>query len=101
MTGKQIGTLFGYPIVECDCAPKITSIHWDGGCLVVTSASCSPNRTVEAFCTSPSIDELGSKLAARLLLAGCARQIIVPSSDEMRGVYLLELDDELPGMRRG
>ena len=41
------------------------------------------------------IRDLGSKLAAQILLSDDRRRIIIPSKEEMIGVYLLERDDEL------
>lgn len=40
-------------------------------------------------------DELGCKLAARLLLQDTSKGIITPNRDEWIGVNLLERDDEL------
>ena len=68
----------------------------DGTWNITFSYKAITQEQLSTDCT----DDLGSKLAARLLLAGRARHVVVPSSDEMRGVYLLERDDELPGRRR-
>lgn len=94
MSGQQIGTLFGYPVVELDDVPSPIA--------PVSEASKERFRELwrEMHALPAPIDELGCKLAARLLLAGRARQIVIPSTDEMCGVYLLERDDELPNRRR-
>ena len=42
------------------------------------------------------INELGSKLAAKVLLLDKDGRVIVPSRDEWIGVNLLERDDDLP-----
>jgi hypothetical protein len=98
--GKVIGTLLEYSVVECGTLSALAN-----GCGVSDSPICPiTTETIErmmAMLSGPTaIDELGTKLAARLLLSGRARQIVVPSQDEMRGVYLLERDDELPGRVR-
>ena len=41
------------------------------------------------------INDLGSKLAVQILLAGDGRGIIIPTREEWIGVGLLERDDEL------
>ena len=46
-----------------------------------------------------TINDLGSKLAAQLLLCSIDRRIIVPSEEEWIGLNLLERDDELPQRR--
>ena len=40
------------------------------------------------------IEELGCKLAAKVLLSGKSRKIVVPSCEEWIGINLLELDYE-------
>lgn len=47
------------------------------------------------------IGDLGSKLAAQILLADTLSGIVIPSDEEWIGVNLLERDDELPPRRRG
>ena len=45
-------------------------------------------------------NDLGSKLAAQVLLGDTTRRIVVPSYEEWVGVDLLERDDELPTRRK-
>jgi hypothetical protein len=47
------------------------------------------------------IEDLGSKLAASILLSDTTRRIVVPTHEEWFGLNLLERDDELsPVVRR-
>lgn len=56
---------------------------------------CSIDYPVKA--TIPTeINELGCKLAAKVLLLDKNGRLIVPSQDEWIGVNLLERDDDLP-----
>ena len=43
-----------------------------------------------------AVNDLGAKLAARILLTDTEGGIVIPSREEMIGVALLERDDELP-----
>lgn len=47
-----------------------------------------------------TINDLGSKLAAQILLSDTSKRIIVPSKEEWIGINCLERDDELPNRRK-
>jgi hypothetical protein len=60
-----------------------------------SSSTCScPNHRPKKREPRTEVQELGSKLAARLLLSDKSRRIIVPTQEQMVGVNLLILDDE-------
>jgi hypothetical protein len=79
---------------------EVTTIQW----------SCDPPLVLRFGCSSGSFglpradraetEELGLKCAAKLLLLGRTPKVVVPSTDEMVGLALLERDDELPNRRR-
>lgn len=46
------------------------------------------------------INDLGSKLAAQILLATGGTRLVIPSYEEWVGFNLLERDDELPARKK-
>lgn len=95
---------------------KITDVDWAIGkdqTKWVTIATMQPSLSIDyvdavkygIMCSSlfgtarrnhrTEITDLGSKLAAQVLLADTCKGVVVPSQDETIGVYLLERDDEL------
>lgn len=47
-----------------------------------------------------AINDLGSMLAAKLLLMDTSKRIIIPSEEEWIGLNCLERDDDLPNRRK-
>lgn len=77
-------------------------VYLDGKLLGVFPGSNqpSPNCRCAWIPRQPTLqeqkaEELGRKLAAKILLAGHDRRLVLPSYDEWVGVHLLERDDEL------
>lgn len=84
------------------------ALHGSNGELFINGAKVADVVDFFSFCAEyrpkkppqrTEFNDLGSKLAARLILGCGDRRIIVPSQEEMIGVYLLERDDELPARK--